>query len=66
MMSGTQFPRSPGVLQITVDDVTATLRILERLALVGSHIRLVGGKQCSFGRFFGIGQSGENKAQKSS
>jgi len=36
------------VLQIAADDVTATLRILERLDLVCSHIRLVGGKAIEF------------------
>ena len=36
------------VLQIAVDDVTVALRVVERLDLVGSHLRLVGGKGMEF------------------
>ena len=36
------------VLQIGVNDATATLGVLEKLDLVDSHTRLVGGKAAEF------------------
>ena len=41
-------PEIARVLQIGVDDVAAALRVLERLDLVDSHWRLVGGKPVEY------------------